>query len=370
MENQNAFKNFINSSVISLIASEIKSVLPSFDAKSFKKISQELTPLELKQRVLRVTEELKRQLPDSYLLALDVLEKVMTRGNLKGFSLWPFSEYIGQFGLTHFDRSMKAMYLLTQHFTSEFAIRPFLLADPARVLVYFSKWTEDKNVHVRRWVSEGSRPLLPWGSKIPLFVKEPLHTVPLLEKLKFDDELYVRKSIANHLNDISKNNPALVIETLKAWEKEAVSQHRAKIEWIKRQALRTLIKKGDKDALKLMGVSGQTKVQLEKLKLNQKDFKLNDKLEFQFGLKSLAKSKQKLVIDYKVHFIKANGSSSAKTFKLKTLELGAMEKVVIKKSHSLKPITTMKFYPGKHRVSIQVNGKIEASKDWNFLVGG
>jgi 3-methyladenine DNA glycosylase AlkC len=366
MENKNAFKNFINSSVISQIASEVKSEYPRFNNQEFEKIASELAPLELKQRVLRVTRELRAQLPDSYLVAIEILEKVMSKGKLKGFSLWPFSEFIGQFGLEHFDRSMQAMYVLTQHFTAEFAIRPFLLAEPSRVLVYFLKWTQDKNVHIRRWVSEGSRPLLPWGAKIPLFVKEPAHTLPLLEKLKFDEELYVRKSVANHLNDISKKNPSIVIEKIEVWEKSAPEKHQKKINWIKRQALRTLIKKGDKAALKLMGVSTQAKVCLEKLKINQKDYQLNDKLEFEFVLKSITNSKQKLVIDYKIHFVKANGTTSAKTFKLKTLEVDGLEKVVSKKSHSLRPITTMKYYPGKHQLSIQVNGKILASKDWNF----
>src|SRR5690606_14818811 len=183
-----------------------------------------------------------------------------------------------QFGLDHFDESMKAMYILTQRFTSEFAIRPFLLKNHTRVLKYFAKYASDKNVHVRRWVSEGSRPLLPWGQKIPIFVMDPTHTLLLLDKLKFDEELYVRKSVANHLNDISKNHPQVVIEILRMWEKDLPAIHLAKLQWIKRHALRTLIKKGHGGALKLMGVSGKASVEVKNFSLNKKRFKLHDTL--------------------------------------------------------------------------------------------
>ncbi|MFZ4715257.1 MAG: DNA alkylation repair protein [Bacteriovoracaceae bacterium] len=366
MENDKAFKNLINQQVVNLISKEIKSVYPSFNETAFKKLSKDLIPLELKQRVLLITQELKIYLPGHYPEALKVLQKVMQRKNLSGFSLWPFSEYIGQFGLDHFDESMQGMYLLTQHFTSEFAIRPYLLKDPQRVLKFFSSWTNDKDTHIRRWLSEGSRPLLPWGAKIPLFVQDPSYTLPILEKLKFDEELYVRKSIANHLNDISKNHPDVVIATLAAWEKSSPESHRAKIEWIKRQALRTLIKKGHKNALKLMGVVGKAKTTMGKLKINQKSFKLNDKLNFEFDIFSTSRNQQKLVIDYQIHFVKANGGYGTKTFKLKTFDLEAKEKVIIKKTHSLKSITTMKYYPGLHHLCIQINGEVCAQISWDF----
>lgn len=365
-DNPNAFKNFINAAVVKKIAAGVSGSYSSFDEKSFLKLTKELAPLELKARVLLITKYLKSHLPDSYPEALNILMKAMEKSDLKSFELWPFSEYISQFGLDHFDESMNGMYKLTQRFTSEWAIRPYFIKDHKRVLKYFSKWTSDKNSHVRRWVSEGSRPLLPWGQKLPLFIKEPEHTIELLHKLKFDEELYVRKSVANHLNDISKHHPDVVIKTLSQWQKEAKKEDQDKIIWITRHALRTLIKKGHAGALKLMGVDGKASIKISDIKLNKKDFKLNESLEFSFEIKSTSKSLQKLIVDYAIDFQKANGSKGKKVFKLKTIDLAAGETLQIKKKHSLKPITTMKYYSGVHHLYVQVNGHILKEISWKL----
>lgn len=366
MENENAFKHMISPAVVKKIAAAVKAQHPSFNSTEFLKLIADLEPLEMKNRVLLITSKLKTHLPEDYLEALRILVRSMEEGDLSGFELWAFSEYISQFGLDHFDESLRAMYVLTQKFTAEFAVRPFLHKNHAKVFKYFSKWVTDKNVHVRRWVSEGSRPLLPWGMKLPLFVMDPTYTLILLEKLKFDDELYVRKSVANHLNDISKNHPQVVIEVLRLWGKDAAGTNEEKYNWIKRHALRTLIKKGHPGALKLMGIGGEAKIKLSGFKLNQKSYKLHDDLLFSFEVISTAKQKQKLIVDYAIDFMKANGKKGKKVFKLKTFELSASESVTLKKKHSLKPITTMKYYPGIHHLYLQVNGKILAELKFNF----
>jgi 3-methyladenine DNA glycosylase AlkC len=367
MENENAFKNLICASVVKKISQEISSVYPTFNHKKFQKLIPHLEALELKARVLLITEYLKSELPANYLNALSILVKVMKKNQLKGFDLWPFSEYISQFGLDHFDESMKAMYVLTSRFTSEFAVRPYLIKNHVRVLKYFSEWATDKDVHIRRWVSEGSRPLLPWGQQIPLFVMDPTHTILLLDKLRYDEELYVRKSVANHLNDISKNHPQVVIEVLRMWQKDVSQEHAGKIKWITRHALRTLIKKGNESALKLMGVNGKAEVKLVDFKLSKKKFRLNDELLFSFNIQSISKKHQKLIVDYSIDFIKANGKSGKKVFKLKTLQISPNENLVIKKKHSLKPITTMKFYAGTHQLRIHINGEIKSEIAFEFL---
>ncbi|HXH73459.1 MAG TPA: hypothetical protein VNJ08_00740 [Bacteriovoracaceae bacterium] len=345
---------------------EILIFYPDFPYKTFIKLVDGLDDKELKARVLLITSELKKKLPTHYPDALAIIVKVIENGNLKGFALWPFSEYIGQFGLDHFDNSLKAMYILTQSFTSEFAIRPYLIKNPVRVMKYFQKWSTDKNTHVRRWVSEGSRPLLPWGERLPIFIMDPTPNLLLLDKLKFDPELYVRKSVANHLNDISKNQPLVVIKLLRMWEKDCPEEHLAKIKWIKSHALRTLIKKGHKDALEIMGVMGKAKVKISALMLNQKEYKLGDKLEFQVKLTSTSTKVQKIIIDYLIDFMKSNGTKSSKIFKFKTFELKAGESINLKKSHNLKPITTMTYYHGLHHLMIQVNGDVIAQADWRL----
>jgi 3-methyladenine DNA glycosylase AlkC len=358
MENENAFKNLINQDVVKKISAAISSEYPKFPAKKFLTLIPELAPLELKQRVLLITKHLKLNLPEDYLVALKILVESMDNSELSGFELWPMSEFISQFGLNNLDPSMKAMYRMTQKFTSEFAIRPFLLQNHKKVFKYFEKWATDKNVHVRRWVSEGSRPLLPWGQRIPIFVMDPTHTLLLLDKLKFDEELYVRKSVANHLNDISKNHPQVVIEILRLWSKDSPANHVEKLNWIKRHALRTLIKKGHLGALKLMGVEGEAEVKIGSLVLNKKKFKLNDVLNLEFEILSTSKKEQKLIIDYSIDFMKANGKKGKKVYKLKTLNLGPKESIQIKKKHSLKPITTMTYYSGEHHIRVQINGVV------------
>ncbi len=358
MENENAFKHLINEKVVRKYADGIAKLDPQFKKSSFLKSTKELSSLELKARVLLITKYLNEHLHHNYPDSLKILMRVMETEEMSGFELWPLSEFISQFGLDHFDESMKAMYKLTQNFTSEFAIRPFLLKNHTKVLKYFKKWVTDKNVHIRRWISEGSRPLLPWGQKLPLFIMDPTHTLLILENLKYDDELYVRKSVANHLNDISKNHPQVVIEVLRMWNKDVPKEHASKISWIKRHALRTLIKKGHPGALKLMGVNENASVMMTNFSADKKKYKLHDILTFTVDLVSTAGKTQKLIIDYSIDFVKANGKKGRKVFKLKTTELTKSEELSLIKKHSLKPITTMKYYSGIHHLAIQVNGKI------------
>lgn len=356
-ENPNAFKNFINKEVTRKLADAILAQYPSFNSRRFLLLNRELNQLELKQRVKLVTHHLKLNLELPYPEALEVLSKAMMEGNLRGFELWPFSEFISQCGLDHFDLSLKALYQMTERFTAEFAIRPFLLKDHKRVFKFFNKWVKDKNVHVRRWVSEGTRPLLPWGERLPLFIMDPTYTILLLNQLKFDEELYVRKSVANHLNDISKNHPQVVIDLLRLWEKDTPAEHLEKMDWIKRHALRTMVKKGDKRALKVLGV-GDTRIKIKKLEANKKHLKLHDSLIFNLEIQSNSKKTQKLVVDYVIDFMKSNGKMGKKVYKLKTFDLEPGESMEFKKKHSLRPITTMKYYSGTHHLMIQVNGEI------------
>ncbi len=240
-------KNLINQALVEKMAKEVLFSYPDFSKSKFKNMCSGLEELELKARVLLITSALKHHLPQDFSHSLKILVEIMQRDKLRGFDLWPFSEYIGQFGLDHFSESLEAMKVLTLRFTAEFAVRPFFLKDSSEVLKFFKENINHPNVHIRRWISEGSRPLLPWGERLPEFMKDPASSLALLEELKFDEELYVRKSVANHLNDISKNHPLLVIATVKRWLEESPLEHKKKIEWIKHKALRTLIKKGHKE---------------------------------------------------------------------------------------------------------------------------
>ena len=198
--------------------------------------------------------------------------------------------------------------------------------------------------------------------------KDPSPTLPILEELKFDDELSVRKSVANHINDIAKDHPAVAVRLLSKWMREADPKDQKKIEWIVRRALRTLVKEGHPEALSLLGVSSSVAVQVGKLRLSEEKLRLGEKLKFLFSVKSLSNLDQKLVIDYRIHFVKANGKPSMKVFKLKNLVLGPKVQVEIEKIHHIKEITTREYYDGLHVIDVQVNGVVK--KSGQFTLSG
>ncbi|XGC81894.1 DNA alkylation repair protein [Bdellovibrio bacteriovorus] len=360
---ESAFKNWINEDLVKRTAHHIQFHYPTFASKEFIKVSHELPALELKPRMRLICDFLKTHLPSNYKKALAILMKAALEPSpkmkpLTGFDLWAFTEFIQRYGLEDFDESMAALKELTSRFTGEFAIRPFLIKEEKRTLKVLHQWARDPNHHVRRLVSEGSRPRLPWGEQLKHFIKDPTQTIELLEKLKYDEELYVRKSVANHLNDISKDHPKLAVQVASKWLKEAPEKHKVKIKWIVKHALRTLLKKGDKDALNLLGFENSAKVIIQNFKLSKKEVKVGDSLEFSFDLKS-PKDCQ-VMIDYLVHHQKNNGETAPKVFKLAIKNLKGKEPLALKKKHSFKPITTRTYYPGTHFIEIMVNGVLLA----------
>ena len=367
-ENPSAFKHSISPQLVKKISKAIKSALPAFDEKNFNKVSDKLASLEMKPRVIAIREALHQNLPHDYKISLSILIKAFKTSDLSGFDLWPFTEFVQTYGLEDFDLSMVALCLLTQKFTAEFAIRPFLIAYPEKSYAVLQRLSLDPNTHIRRWTSEGTRPRLPWGLKLKSAIKDPKPGLKILENLKFDEELYVRKSVANHLNDIAKDHPDLVVSTLKAWQKNCPKEHQKKIDWIQRQALRTLIKKGYKPALTLMGYGQEALIKIGNLKLNKKTFRQNDILSFEVAITSTHSKAQKIAVDYIIHYQKSNKKLSPKVFKLKVFDLKPKEVFQIKKNHNLKAVTTRKHYPGLHKLEIQINGKILASIPWHLTL--
>lgn len=356
------FKNWINPQVARQMTLAISRQYPDFDQKKFlKNLERDLAPLELKKRVLLMASRLKECLPDDLKQSLLILRGAIKQNEkdgvgLSGFAVWPLTEYVSLYGQAEFDLSMDVLKAMTKVFTSEFAVRSFFLADEKKTLKHFKKWVHDENEHVRRLVSEGSRPLLPWGQKLPSFVKDPMITWELLEILKHDESEYVRKSVANHLNDHSKNHPDLIVEKLSSWKK----QHGAnkKIEWIIRHASRTLIKKGHAKAFGLHGV-GAGKVRVLSQKILSKKVQLGEMLKVEVELKNCGKKIMKIILDHDVHLLRANGKHNVKCFKGKTLDLLPMETKKILFNIPLKPVTTRTYYNGKHYWNVKLNGVSE-----------
>jgi 3-methyladenine DNA glycosylase AlkC len=363
-ENANALKHMYDLKLLTKIANAILLAYPEFDARSFLSIKHELDALEMKARVYLIRERLYSLLPNDYSKALFIILRSARQGQLEGFALWPYTEFIQTYGLDDLDISLKGLRELTQAFTSEWGVRPFINKSPDKTIKFLKKCAIDKNVHVRRWASEGTRPRLPWGERLHQFIKDPSKTTPILEKLKFDSELYVRKSVSNHLNDIAKDHPEYVIRLLKKWSEQAGDKHREKIDWIIKRSLRTLIKDGNPAALKLVGVSTKANIKVKGLKIVKNRISVGDKLDFSFKIHSLSKRPQKLVIDYSIHFVKSNGSTSQKVFKLKNISIDGGAVLEFSKSHSMKKITTRDYYPGTHKLEVQVNGIVQSSLSW------
>lgn len=365
-ENANALKHLYGREMLQRTGRALQKAYPRFPRKRFEAQLTQLEPLEMKPRVRFIRETLRALLPNDYAEALAILLKAAEDQKLKAFDLWPFTDFVAAYGVSDPARSLPALRELTKRFTSEWAVRPFLVQDQSATLGFLIDCARDPHPHVRRWASEGSRPLLPWGERLRSFVQDPAPLLPLLEALRFDPELYVRKSVANHLNDIAKASPALVVRLLARWQAEAGPEHAKKVDWIVRRALRTLIKAGHPEALALVGVSPSVRVELLAFAVSTRVVRLGGALEFSFELRSKSRQPQKLVIDYLMHFVKAHGGTAPKVFKLKAVELAPGARLVVKKRHSLKRITTREYYPGRQGIALQVNGKILARTHWTL----
>jgi 3-methyladenine DNA glycosylase AlkC len=333
------------------VALHVTAIYPGFDAKRFLKIALAgLDALSLMQRLRRMTHALHATLPAEYRQAVDILRTLATRIE-HGFATLVLPDYIGQYGQDDFDVSMDALKYFTAFGSSEFAVREFLRKDPARALAIMEVWSRDESDAVRRLASEGSRPRLPWSFRLDAILNNPSLAAPILENLRSDHSLYVRKSVANHLNDITKSHPEWVLDRLAAWPLED-----AQTAWIARHALRSLIKAGNTRALNVIGAGGIPEVKISKFAVTPRHVALGERVTLSFNLASKSQENQRLVIDYKLHYVKKSGVTSGKVFKLKELTLGGGQQVSIERSQNIRDFTTRVHYAGRHEVEILVNG--------------
>jgi len=367
------FRDLFNSKLIQQIAQDIHLVYPDFDRTAFADhIHPQLAPLALKERANCIAEALHLFLPKDFNKAGHILleslgaelEEIDFSG-ASAFMYMPHGIFVSRYGLNeqHFELSTTFLYEMTKRFSAEFAIRPFLDKHPDKMLQKLQQWVVDDNQHVRRLVSEGTRPRLPWAARLTVFDDNYTVISHLLDQLKNDPELYVRRSVANHLNDLTKDRKALVIKKLTQWNKKATPA----IQWITKHALRSLIKAGDKAALGLLGFSDQPKVEVQNFKLQSNSIKIGEQLAFSFEILSLSKEKQPLIIDYSVHFMKANGQQAPKVFKLKIADLAANQRLKVKKKQRFQQLSTRTLYVGQHSIALQINGQTFGKLDFDLL---
>jgi 3-methyladenine DNA glycosylase AlkC len=354
------------------IAEEIQQVFPTFQKKEFvKKVIEKFPQLELTPRIKWIRENLRIFLPQDYRKATEILLKSLPKhtdtdtldSDFGNFLYAPYSDFVAIYGCSkeNLAYSLDALKEMTKRFSAEDAIRYFINAFPKETFAQLVKWSSDSDYHIRRLTSEGTRPLLPWSARIRTPVD---YAVPILDNLYNDKSRFVTRSVANHLNDISKIDPSLVFTTLKRWQKSG-KQDEKETEYIAKQALRTLIKKGHADAMTFYNLSANPQVTISNFSITDK-VTIGDFVTFSFILQ--AKKEEQLFIDYILYFYnKAGKGYNKKIFQLKRMMLQKGETVTILKKHRMWHFSTRRLYPGKHKIEIQMNGKIVAGREFALL---
>jgi 3-methyladenine DNA glycosylase AlkC len=375
------FKNLINAGTVRAAATHLQRAWTGFDRPRFSALALDgLDALEMKSRAMQIAAALQATLPADFDKAATAIEASLAPPlpdelnvsqprddvlGLSGWVVWPLGEFVARAGLAHPARALRVLHALTQRLTAEWAIRPFILHRPDETWPTLRRWTDDPSPHVRRLVSEGSRPRLPWGMQLKSLIADPSPTLPLLVALQDDPSLYVRRSVANHLNDIAKDHPALVADWIARHLVDATPQREALL----RHAGRTLIKQGD---VRVLGAFGQGRPLLGRatLQMSPKRATVGGELLLDVTIESEHDADQPLVIDYAVHHVKANGSTSPKVFKGRQVVLQAGQRLLWQKRHSLKVITTRRYFSGEHRVELRINGQTVAEAVFRLHADG
>ena len=366
-----SLKQFFNPEVVKRIAAMISAVHRDFPADAFVADAVKgLNRLELVPRGAHIAKALHRHLPQDFVAAATILKGSLgphlgaTEGNgMAPFLYLPHVIFAAEYGLDHFDSALDLQYELTKRFSAEFSIRAFLQRYPERTLARLRAWASDPDVHVRRLVSEGTRPRLPWAPRLRQFQEDPAPVLELLELLKDDPELYVRRSVANNLNDIGKDHPEVLFATCRRWLVDASPER----QWLIRHALRSSVKRGETGALQVLGFGSAAKVRAENVEIKPARPAIGTSVQISFDLVNTGRRKQEMIVDYRVFFVKASGQTSPKVMKLKEVELAAGESVRLSTRLSLRQMTTRRHYPGAHEIEVIVNGKSFALGEFHVV---
>ena len=353
-----AHKDHFDRSAALALGTQIASAYPDFPTDAFvRDATKGLSELEFADRVRQFSSTLRTHLPQSIPEALDILTRSLpdplpdTESVTDGWLQWPVGQWIADYGLDHFDASLNAMVELTQRFSSEFAVRPFVQHRADETFAALQGLTGHVSPHVRRWCSEGVRPRLPWGVKLVELVTDPSPIWPILEDLKDDSDLYVRRSVANNLNDIAKDHPDQVVKRCTVWSKDAGPERG----WVIKHGLRTLVKAGHSGALEVLGFGPPEGLRVD-FTARPHEVSVGGHIELEATFENETTRTQSLLVDFVVHYVRKNGSTNGKVFKWTTLELSPGQTQTLTKRHALRPTTVRALYPGEHRVEVQVNG--------------
>lgn len=334
------------------LGTAIQRRLPDFDVTAFQAIAgtTDWANLKLMERSDRIVRALHTQLPADFAAAAAILRQVGPE--FKGLTATCLPNYVAKYGLDDWETSMATLAVLTQYSSAEFAIRPFLQRFPVETARQMLKWSLATNVDLRRLASEGIRPRLPWGVRLKAYVLDPTPIWPILTNLLADDQVYVQKSVANNLNDISKDHPDEVVAfAVQHWGQETSS------DWILTRGLRTLFKQGDARVLKLLGYDPQAAQQLTNLTLTATptQVSIGETNQFDYQLTNSQTVAIPLYLGYRVHYVRQNKATSYKDFYIKRLIIKGGQTVTGKFKVNWKQLSTRKLYPGDHPVELLVN---------------
>jgi 3-methyladenine DNA glycosylase AlkC len=364
--------HLFNKEKVARVSSEIASVYPEFKKKQFiHDVTTKFPELELMERMYWMRACLREYLPADYRVAVEILIKSLpsplstelTDDDFGDYIYGAYGNFVSEYGATaqDVDFSLAALREMTTRFSCEFPIRVFIDAFPEKTLAVFVAWSADGHYHVRRLVSEGTRPKLPWGKNISLDYTIP---IPFLDILHADSTRFVTRSVANHLNDISKIDPELSIKTLNRWKSQKI-QSEKELDFITRHSLRTLIKKGHMGALNMLGFSS-VKMSTEVI-IRTPEVKIGESLVFDITIQSQSKIKESLMIDYILYFQKAAGSLAPKTYKITKTSIRPGETISLTKHQLLREMSTRKIHTGKHQVELQINGQKSGKHTFHLI---
>ncbi len=357
-------KNVFTDKFIQDLGARLSRLQPDFRSRPFAKqvLSGDWSDLELKARMSRISDTLHDYLGSDIDENFKVLSElaIAYRGDQRtGFEYMFLPEYIEKHGLAHHKVAMESLEKMTETGSAEFAIRPFLIEFETKTLKQMQRWSKSRDEHLRRLASEGCRPRLPWAMALPKYKKDPSPIIPILDTLKTDASLYVRRSVANNLNDISKDHPDVALDLAEQWI--GISEE---TDWLVKHACRGLLKAGNPRAMRLFGFAPPDELLLSGFKLANKTIQFGESLNFTFQLKGDG-ALGTLRLEYGIDFVKANGSLSRKVFKISEATLNKSHHKV-EKAHKFVPITTRVHYPGKHQLAVIVNGVELAKKPFHL----
>ncbi|KFN48730.1 DNA alkylation repair protein [Arenimonas composti] len=373
------FKNLLSPELVRVAGAHLSRAWPGFDRARFEAHALDgLEALEMKARAMHIADAFEATLPDDFDHAATVIEASLapapapdddslgfrtTDAGLAGWIGWPLGEFIARRGVAseaHARRALVALHALTQRFSGEFAIRPLIVAYPDLVFATLQRWTVDPSAHVRRLASEGSRPRLPWGLQLKALIADPTPTEPILRALVDDPSAYVRRSVANHLNDIARDHPQRVVDWLAEFLPDAQPPRRALL----KHASRTLLKHGHRPTLAAWGLGGRY-TGAATLAITPAEVAIGDAVELELHLRAKATRSQVLAIDLIVHFPRPGGATR-KVFKGWTFRLAGRDARTLRRKLSLRPVTTRRMHAGAASVEVQVNGDVVA--EGGFLI--